>query len=62
MNPITIDTETGKTYTLSDVQCSKTATPPQSADERRAVELQVWEEIDWVGLRFVACETATPRS
>lgn len=58
MNAITMDHQTGKSYSLSDVQCSKTAEPPLATVERRAVEVEVWEEIDWVGLRIKKCVAA----
>ena len=58
MNPIKLDGVTDKTYPLGDVLCSSTERPPTSMDERRAVEVEVWQEIDWVGLRIVHCEAA----
>lgn len=62
MNAITMDNQVGKTYALTDVQCSKTADPPLATQERHAVEVDVWEEIDWVGLRIVKCVAAGSRA
>lgn len=56
MNPITLDPSGPQDYPLGDVQCSRTRRPPPPTAERRATELEVWQETDWVGLRFVRCE------
>lgn len=59
MNPITLDPAgPPQEYNLGDVQCSRTRKPPDATKERRAVEMEVWQETDWVGLRFLECEPA----
>lgn len=51
-----------KAYSLTDVQCSRALSPPPATEERRVVEFEVWEEVDWVGLRIVNCESAVAKT
>ncbi|KAI8466438.1 MAG: hypothetical protein J3K34DRAFT_433663 [Monoraphidium minutum] len=59
LSPMTMDNHMGKTYSLREVDCSHTPNPPAATEERRVVELEVWQEVDWVGLRFLRCEPST---
>lgn len=56
MNPITLDPNVGKSYPLAGVTCSATRKPPPPAAQRHVTEFEVWQEVDWVGLRIIACE------
>jgi hypothetical protein len=55
MNPITADTQKDKSYPLGDVLCSRTPSPPPATAERHASEMEVWTEVEWVGLRIKKC-------
>ena len=56
MDPITLDPDPSRNHPLQDVTCSQTAKPPPPTVLRHATELEVWEAVDWVGLRIIACE------
>jgi len=56
MGPITADLSQSETYPLTDVQCSKTDTPPPATSERVVTMMEVWQEMDWVGLRILKCQ------
>ncbi len=52
---MTADLSQGKPYPLDEVQCSKTSKPPAATSERVVTEMEVWQEMDWVGLRISKC-------
>jgi hypothetical protein len=55
VHPLVLDPAHGQSYPLAGTRCSATDAPPPSTAERHTSEVEVWQEVDWVGLRILKC-------